>query len=126
MLKYLMPLIIGSLVVPNLIASQQFVCETSKHTVTIDLLPSGQYQYMAWNKPKSIAEKPDMVVVGGKEKNEGTGICRHSRWEFNKGNVQYIVSRPVTCTESIPPSNTTGQLSVFINGEHKKSWWCSE
>ena len=121
-----MLLIIGSFVVSNALASEEFVCKTPKHTVTITLLLSGKYQYMAWNKPKSIAKKPDTVVVGGKEITEGTGVCRYTRWEFNKGNVQYIVSRPATCTESIPPSNATGQLSVFINGQHKKSWWCLE
>ena len=126
MLKYLMLLLMGSFIVANAVASEQFVCKTSKHTVNINLLPSGKYQYMAWNKPKSTTEKPDIAVEGGQEITEGTGVCRYTKWEFNNGNVQYIVSKPATCTESIPPSNATGQLSVFINHEHKKSWWCLE
>ncbi len=121
---YLLSLIIGAFVFSNAFASEQFVCKTSQHTVTVNLLSSGKYQYKSWNKPKSITEKPDMVVDRGEEVIEGTGVCRYKRWEFNKGNVQYIVSTPVTCTETIPPPNATGQLSVFINGVHKKSWWC--
>ena len=124
MLKYLIFLIIGSFVFSNAVASEQFVCKTSKHTV--NLLSSGKYKYMAWNKPKRITKKPDMVVVGGKEITEGSGVCRYTRWEFNNSNVQYIVSTSVTCTESMPPPNATGQLSVFINDKHSKSWWCLE
>ncbi len=124
--KYLISFIILTFLLSNAAASDQFVCKTSKHTVTVKLLPSGKYQYKAWNKPKNVNEKPDMVIAGGEEMVEGTGVCRYIRWEFTQGNVQYIVSRPVTCTEAIPPPNATGQLSVFINGDHKKSWWCLE
>lgn len=126
MLRYLLFLTFASFVFSSAVASERFVCKTSKHTATVNLLPSGKYQYMAWNKPKRIAEEPDMVVIGGEEITEGTGVCRYTRWEFNKGNVQYIVSTPVTCTEAIPPPNATGQLSVFIDQKHSKSWWCIE
>lgn len=124
MLRYLLFLTFGSFVFSNALASEKFVCETSKHTVTINLLPSGKYQYTAWNKPKRITEKPDMVVVGGEEITEGTGVCRYTRWEFNNANVQYVVSTPATCMEATPPPNATGQLSVFIDETHSKSWWC--
>jgi len=124
MLNYLIFLIIGSFVFSNAVASEKFVCKTLKHTAIVNLLPSGEYQYIAWNKPKSITKKPDMLVVGGEEITEGTGVCRYTRWEFNNRNVQYVVSTSVTCTEATPPSNATGLLSVFINDEHKKSWWC--
>lgn len=117
-------IIAGSFVMANAISGELFLCKTSKHTVAINSLASGEYQYKAWNKPKSITEKPDLVLVGGKEITEGTGVCRHTRWDFDNNNVQYEVSTPVACTESIPPENATGQLSVFINGEVKKSWWC--
>ncbi len=126
MLNGLISLIIGLFVFSNAVASEKFVCKTLKHTVIVNFLPSGKYEYMAWNKPKSITEEPDMLIVGGEEITEGTGVCRYTRWEFKNENAQYIVSKPVTCTESIPPANATGQLSVFINDEHRKSWWCFE
>lgn len=126
MIKYIIISIAASFLFSNAVASEKFVCKTSKHIVTINFLSPNKYQYKSWNLPKSINEKPDMVVDKGEEITEGTGVCRYTRWEFNKNNVQYIVSTPVTCTETIPPSNATGQLSVFINGEHKKSWWCLE
>lgn len=126
MRRYLFLFIAGSFICSHAEASEQFVCKAAKHTVAISLLPSGKYQYRSWNKPKSITDDPDMVLVGGEEITEGTGVCRYTRWEFKKKNVEYIVSTPVTCTESVPPPNATGQLSVFINNEHKKSWWCLE
>lgn len=119
-------IIFGSLVFSSAFAAEQFTCKTSAHIVTIDQLSSNQYQYRAWNKPKSITKKPDTIIARGKEITEGTGVCRYTRWEFNNSNTQYIVSTPVTCTEDIPPSNATGRLSVFVNGEHRKSWWCLE
>lgn len=124
MLKSLIILIIGSFVFSTAAASEKFACSTSKHTVIVTLLPSGNYQYRAWNKPRSITEKPDVLIVGGEEITEGTGVCRYTRWEFTSNNVRYIVSKSVTCTQDFPPPNAIGQLSVFINGEHRKSWWC--
>lgn len=107
----------------NGFAEQKFVCKTEKHTVVISLV-SDVYQYVAWNKPKSIKEKPDMVVSNGKETIEGTGPCTNTLWTFTKGNVQYVVSTPAACTESQSPPNATGTLDVLINEELKKSWWC--
>lgn len=124
MLKSLIILIIGSFVFSTAAASEKFACSTSKHTVIVTLLPSGNYQYRAWNRPKSITGKPDVLIVGGEEITEGTGVCRYTRWEFTSNNVRYVVSTPVACTEDMPPPNATGRLSVFINGEHRKSWWC--
>ena len=124
MFKPLAIALLGSLFCTNSFASQEFVCNTVKHTAIVNLLPSGEYRYMAWNKPKSITKEPDIVVFAGVETVEGTGPCRHIVWIFNNGNVQYNVSSPIGCTEAEPPLNANGQLSVFINGEHKKSWWC--
>ena len=82
MIKYLIVLIIGSFFFSTAAASDKFVCSTSKHTVIITLLPSGKYQYRAWNKPKSITGKPDVLIVGGEEITEGTCVCRYTRWRL--------------------------------------------
>lgn len=124
MLNYLVFIMIGSLLFSNAWAAEKFVCKTSTHTVKINPLPSGQYKYTAWNQPKNMTDKPDMVLTRGKQIIEGTGVCRYTRWEFNNGNTQYVVRTPVTCTESIPPANAIGELSIFINDELKQSSWC--
>lgn len=119
-------LLTGTLVFSNALATEEFVCRTSKHTAIVDRLPSGDFQYRVWNRPKPPTDKPDMVVVSGKRFTEGTGVCRYRGWEFDNGKVQYLISTPVACTEEIPPANASGRLSVFIAGEHRKSWWCLE
>ncbi|MGE8539149.1 MAG: hypothetical protein ACN6NI_07680 [Acinetobacter sp.] len=124
MLNYFVSIIIGSLLFSNAWAAEKFVCKTSTHTVLINPLSSGQYKYTAWNKPKNMADKPDLVIMRGKQLIEGTGACRYTRWEFNHGNTQYVLSTPVTCTESIPPANAIGELSIFINDALRKSSWC--
>ncbi|HAA45762.1 MAG: hypothetical protein XD36_0971 [Halomonas sp. 54_146] len=126
LLKHIPLLIIGSFAISNVVASETFVCNTSEHTVFVNSAHSNEFHYTAWNKPKSITEEPDVLVVGGEEITEGTGVCRTTRWEFNNSNIQYIIRTPVACAENIPPPNATGRLSVFINDKHIKSWWCLE
>jgi hypothetical protein len=106
-------------------ALEEFVCKTSKHTVIVDLQPSGEWRYRSWNKPKDTHEKPDRLVLGGEETVEGTGPCRYATWSFSNGNVEYVVNT-LGCTETIPPAGTVGELSVYIDGDLKKTWWCSE
>ena len=106
-------------------AERDFVCNTVKHTAIVDRLTSEDYRYRVWDKPKSITQQPDKIVLGGQETVEGMGPCRHIRWTFTTGSVEYAVST-LGCTESIPPEGVTGKLSVFVDGEHKKSWWCVE
>lgn len=104
-------------------ASEVFVCNTERHAVVVDTLPSGEYCYRSWNKPRGVAEEPDLTVLHGEEAIEGTGPCRHTVWYFTNGNVRYSVST-LGCTEDDPPENASGELSVSVNGEHRKSWWC--
>ena len=115
----------ASLCCANAFAEHHFVCKTSKYTAIIDRLPAGDYRYRVWNKPKSMSQASDLVVLGGVGTVEGTGPCRHRLWMFNNGDVEYIVST-LGCTESIPPEGTIGEISVFVGGEYKKSWWCAD
>jgi hypothetical protein len=106
-------------------ALEEFVCKTTKHTIIVNQLSSGELRYRAWNKPKGIREKPDMLVRGGAETVEGTGPCRYALWSFTNGNVEYLVDT-LGCTETVPPAGIIGRLSVYIDGGLKKTWWCSE
>lgn len=124
MFKYC--LIFTSLTIFNtsVIAEQVFVCKAKKHTVMIDSLPGDDFSYKAWNKPKSMESKPDMSMTNGTEDVEGTGTCRHIVWRFTNKSVEYVVKKGLGCTESEPPKNAIGSLSVYENGDHKATWWC--
>lgn len=125
MLKYaLIFALFTHLIGINAVAKEQFVCNTNKHTAVINLQRTGEFRYMSWNKPKNISQIPDMVVHNGEEIVEGTGICRYILWKFTNGNVQYHVSTLGCGGDIMPPKNAIGDLSVYINGELKKTWWC--
>jgi len=106
------------------IAEQVFVCQTKKHTVVIDSLPDDDFSYKAWNKPKSIESEPDIALANGAEEVEGTGPCRHIVWKFTNNSVEYVVEKGLGCTESDPPKDAIGSLSVYENGDQKATWWC--
>ncbi|MFM0062930.1 hypothetical protein [Paraburkholderia aspalathi] len=105
-------------------ANADFQCGTSKHTIIVDHPKDGQYRYRAWNKPKPISDPPDMEVKSGTVDVSGTGACRHSDYTFKRGNVAFLVSDDINCSETAAPANVHGYLSVAINGVEKANYWC--
>lgn len=103
----------------------EFVCSTAKHLVVIDLLAEGDFRYRAWNVPRTVTESPDVSLGSGVYSLTGTRMCSHSEWSFRTGNVEYVVSDGVSCTDSDPPADATGRLAVFINGQLRSAYWCT-
>jgi hypothetical protein len=48
------------------------VCETDKFLIRVDLLDNYELRYVAWNKPKKIDTKPDLVLNKGVQEFHGT------------------------------------------------------
>jgi hypothetical protein len=42
-----------------------FVCNADKHRIIVDMSSDGGVRYRSWNKPRSLADKADIVVAGG-------------------------------------------------------------
>jgi len=103
--------------------ADSLTCRTQKRTVVVDLNSAGQPRYRVWNQPHRPSEKPDLQIVGGTHDVEGTGPCTHAVWSFRQGKAEYTVSG-LGCTEATPPAGATGQLSVWVDGQFKQSWWC--
>ena len=103
----------------------EFFCSTAKHLVVIDLLAEGDFRYRAWNIPRTATESPDVSLGSGVYSLTGTRMCSHSEWSFRTGNVDYVVSDGVSCAESDPPVDATGRLAVFINGQLRSAYWCT-
>jgi hypothetical protein len=57
---------------------------TKKFHIRIDELKNGKYRYSSWSKTKSISDKPDLVLVNGKVKFEGSGGNHHYTFKNNK------------------------------------------
>jgi hypothetical protein len=124
MFKYFLIFISLTIFNTSVIAEQVFVCNTKKHTVVVNSLSDKDFSYTAWDKPNSMKSEPNIVIANGTEDVEGTGPCRHIVWRFTNKSVEYVVEKGLGCTESEPPKNAIGSLSVYENGDHKATWWC--
>jgi hypothetical protein len=102
-----------------------FQCNTRQHQIVIDGDPATErFRYRAWKRPKPTTAPPDMAVAAGMQDYEGTGPCRYHFYRFQSGKVEYRVADSIGCTESWPPKDAVGELTVLIGGEVKSSQWC--
>src|SRR5580658_3671217 len=104
----------------------EFVCDADKHRAIVDTEASGAPHYRAWNKPRSLTEKPDMEISKGKKDYEGSGPCAQIIWTFTTGVTKFVVEGPGGCHEDShqPPADTQGRLKVSTPGTPDVSWWC--
>jgi hypothetical protein len=104
----------------------EFVCDADKHRVIVDTEANGAPHYRAWNKPRSLTEKPDMEISKGKKDYEGSGPCAQIIWTFTTGVTKFVVEGPGGCHEDShqPPADTQGRLKVSTPGTPDVSWWC--
>ena len=100
-----------------------FTCNADKHRIIVDVGKTGDLRYRSWNKPRSVKEKPDMVVAAGRTDVEGTAPCTHSIWTFKRGSTTFVVSE-LGCTEGKPPDGATGSLEVLADGQQRMESWC--
>ncbi|MCW2118762.1 hypothetical protein [Flavobacterium sp. 7A] len=64
-------------------------CENDKFIIKIDNLKNGDLRYSSWDKPKSIATKPTLVLYDGKVEKQGTSGGYH--YIFKSDNWSYII-----------------------------------
>jgi hypothetical protein len=98
-----------------------FVCNADKHRIIVDMSSDGGVRYRSWNKPRSLADKADIVVAGGSADIEGTSVCAHSLWTFKKGKTTFLVSEP-GCGEM--PEGASGEIEVLVDEERRMQSWC--
>ncbi len=48
------------------------VWESEKHLIRVDEIKDYKYRYVAWTKPKTISEKPDLMLFDGVIERQGT------------------------------------------------------
>jgi hypothetical protein len=62
---------------------------TKDYLVRVDSLDSHELRCALWKKPKTISDKPDLVIKGGKTQyNEGS----HEDYRFRNGSSEYVVN----------------------------------
>jgi hypothetical protein len=104
----------------------QYVCDAAKHRIAVDALGVGKPRYRAWNKPRPTTDAPDMEIKDGDERIEGTYPCTRSLWIFRRGRTEFQVVRGLGCfaSETAPPKDATGELSVSVSEKTIQHWWC--
>jgi hypothetical protein len=85
--------------------SPVYILETSKFRIRIDDLGKGNYRYASWPIKKSMMEKPDLILLQGKFRAEGSG-GNHSII-FKNGEYSYECSIIVMGEEGSPPAMLT-------------------
>jgi hypothetical protein len=106
-------------------AAPLFQCNTQKHQIVIDGDPAAErLRYRVWNRPRSRLATPDLDIASGDEVVEGTGVCRYRYYRFQSGHAEYRVADGLGCTETMPPKDAVGQLTVLIDGEVMSNQWC--
>ena len=67
------------------------VCETNKFLIRVDLLDNDELRYIAWSKPKTITEKPDLILSHGVQEFQDTmgGVT----YTFSNGQYYYQVDQ---------------------------------
>jgi len=89
-------------------------CENDKYTIRVDRLKSNEVRYMAWNKPKSNIDKPDLILLDGEIEKQGSGGGYH--FTFTNGDMTYVIENNLM-GESIDSMGVF--LRILDNGKEK-------
>lgn len=76
----------------------ELLFKTKDYLVRIDEIGGGKYRYAAWKNNQDQSKKPDLVLMNGKLKIEGS-VGNHS-FEFKSGAYRYYVERHIIGGES--------------------------
>jgi hypothetical protein len=100
-----------------------FICDADRHRIVIDQASYNTARYRAWNKPRALAEQPDLEISAGQIEGEGTGPCVHAYWKFRRDTTEYVVS-DLGCTDGREPPGAIGNLEVYRDSKLLHRWWC--
>jgi len=65
-----------------------FVWETERFMVRVDNMGEEGYRYVSWRKPKKQNQEPDLIIMNGSKKLDGTG--GNHFYSFRNGDYEYI------------------------------------
>lgn len=89
-------------------------CENDDVIIRVDRLKSNDVRYMAWNKPKSSTERPDLILLDGKIENQGSSGGYH--FIFSNGHYTYIIEHKLPKDQI----DTTSVYLRFLEGNEEK------
>jgi hypothetical protein len=97
------------------VSKLEYVCRTRSHRIVIDTTDAGTLRYRAWRKPHSPTESPDLSLLSGKERFEGSDICAVPIFSFKNEDVTYDLGTTLGCfsDKNPPPDGATGDLTIL-------------
>ena len=102
----------------------EFVCQTETHRIAIDIVTAdGALRFRSWNKPRPVTGPPDLQILKGDVKFEGTNLCAVPVYTFNNGTAEYTVEGGLGCDPD-GPKDATGRLEVTQAGRSVIETWC--
>lgn len=91
----------------------QFACQTAKTRAIVDTARDGSPRYRAWNKPRTLDDKPDIEIAKGTASVEGTDGCTHMVWTFADATTKVDIEELGCMPDSNqPPHGAVGVLDV--------------
>jgi hypothetical protein len=88
-----------------------FVCNAAQHKIAVDYARATGFRYRSWSTPRAVIEQPDLTLLKGDAKIEGTGPCARHAWTFRRGDTQYSVGE-LGCTDGSEGPDARGTLTV--------------
>jgi hypothetical protein len=98
----------------------EFTCGAKLQRLIVDSDSAGKLRLRAWERPRSLSEKPDLEIAGGEWDVQGTSSCASASWTFRTP-ATAILLRQRSCQEG--PDDALGILEVTRDGATGE-WWC--
>jgi hypothetical protein len=100
-----------------------FACNAALHKIAVDYTRTTGFRYRSWNIPRAVTEQPDLTVLSGDAKVEGTGPCAIHLWTFRQGDTEYTVGE-LGCTDGSEGPGARGRLTVTRGGRVLLGGFC--
>lgn len=101
----------------------ELACQTDQQWVVVDDGANGKLRYRAWNKPHTLADKPDLIIAPGRKESQGAGPCSHSAWLFNAGQTELFVEGR-GCNSDRIPEGAQAKVQTSTGGNAAAPLWC--
>jgi hypothetical protein len=73
------------------------VCKSENFLIRIDLMEDNTLRYISWSSPKTIRDKPDLILLGGNE--EVHGEMGGEAFSFKNGDWIYMIDEVSMCED---------------------------
>jgi hypothetical protein len=90
------------------------ILETSKHRIRIDDMGNWNYRYVSWPLKSKMSDKPELIILNGKDEPEGTG--GNELFTFKNAGYKYECFIIVMGESNSPPATLTifkGDKTIF-------------